>query len=84
MACSIRIKASAAGTLSRLARPDRLRLIAAIDGLAARPDAGALLKGNRHGLRRIRAGSYRFIYEVLDREVVGLVVCKGRSDAISG
>ena len=59
-------------------RPDRRRLIAAIDTLANRPHAGTPLKGERHGLRRIRAGSYRFIYEVLEREVVGLVVSKAQ------
>jgi mRNA-degrading endonuclease RelE of RelBE toxin-antitoxin system len=59
-------------------RPDRRRLIAAIDTLANRPHAGTPLKGERSGLRRIRAGSYRFIYEVLEREVVGLVVSKGQ------
>ena len=32
----------------------------------------------RDTVRRIRAGSYRFIYEVLEREVVGLVVSKAQ------
>ena len=78
MSCSVKIRASAAKALARMNRPDRRRLIAAIDTLANRALAGTPLKGERRGLRRIRAGSYRFIYEVLEREVVGLVVSKGQ------
>ncbi|MFQ5755371.1 MAG: type II toxin-antitoxin system RelE/ParE family toxin [Acidiferrobacterales bacterium] len=78
MSCFVRIRASAAKALARMNRPDRARLIAAIDALADRPHAGTPLKGEHRGLRRIRAGSYRFIYEVMEREIVGLVVSKGQ------
>jgi mRNA interferase RelE/StbE len=71
---SIRIKASAAKSLASLNKPDRVRVIEAIDLLAAEPHAGSALKGEFKGLRRIRVGQYRVIYEVLDNELIVLVV----------
>ena len=74
MIYSVRIKGSAAKELARLPRDARERLIEAIDGLGEQPLAGALLKGGLRGLRRLRVGSYRIVYEVLDDELVVLVV----------
>lgn len=74
MRYSIRIKASAARSLSRIARADRLRLIGAIDRLGESPFAGGVLKGEFAGLRRLRVGRYRVIYEVSQRELIVLVV----------
>ena len=74
MIYSVRIKGSAAKELTRLPRDARERLIEAIDGLGEQPLAGALLKGGLRGLRRLRVGSYRVVYEVLDDELVVLVV----------
>ena len=74
MSFSIRIKKSAAGELKRLARPDRIRIVAAIDRLAETPHLGAALKGNLRGLRRLRVGDHRVVYEVRDDELVVLVV----------
>ncbi|MDE2874814.1 MAG: type II toxin-antitoxin system RelE/ParE family toxin [Gemmatimonadota bacterium] len=71
---SIRIKRSAAKEIARIPRHDRIRIVRAIDGLAEQPLAGSVLKGELRGLRRIRVGRYRVVYEVLDDEIVVLVV----------
>lgn len=71
---SVRIKGSAAKELARLPRDARERLVEAIDKLGEEPLAGALLKGGLRGLRRIRVGNYRIVYEVLDDELVVLVI----------
>lgn len=74
MAYSLKIKASAAKALRRIDKPDRVRLIAAIDRLAEEPSAGGVLKGEFSGLRRLRVGDYRIIYEVIHNELTVLVV----------
>lgn len=74
MTYSIKIKASAAKDLVRITKPDRHRIAAAIDSLAQQPHKGNSLKGDLRGLRRIRVGDYRVIYEVLDDELVILDV----------
>lgn len=74
MSWSIRIKNSARKDLRRIDAGDRVRLVTAIDGLAENPYRGSALKGELTGLRRIRVGSYRIIYEVRDSELVVLVV----------
>ena len=71
---SVRIKSSAAKELARLPHDARERLVEAIDKLGEEPLAGALLKGGLRGLRRIRVGNYRIVYEVLDDELVALVI----------
>ena len=74
MIYSVRIKQSAAKALEKVAQEDRLRIIAAIDQLKTNPAAGGVLKGEFSGLRRIRIGNYRVIYEVHDDELVVLVI----------
>ncbi len=74
MRYSIRIKRSAARELARVPEPDRRRLADAIDRLAGRPRAGTALKGDFRGLRRLRVGDFRIVYEVLDDVLVVLVV----------
>ncbi len=74
MSYSLKIKASAAKALRRIDKPERLRLIAAIDRLAQEPTAGGVLKGEFSGLRRLRVGDYRIIYEVIYNELTVLVV----------
>ena len=74
MRYAIRIKESAARELQRIERSDRARLIAAIDRLAENPFAGSALKGELRGLRRIRVGDYRLLFEVQERDLVVLVL----------
>ena len=74
MSFSIRIKGSAARELKRLARPERVRIVSAIDRLAETPHLGTALKGDLRGLRRLRAGDHRVVYEVREDELVVLVV----------
>ena len=71
---SIRVKRSAARELARVPEPDRQRIVHAIDRLAEHPRAGSALKGEFRGLRRVRVGNYRVVYEVLEDALVVLVV----------
>ena len=82
MSFSIRIKGSAAKELKRIDRSARSRVVAHIDRLAENPHLGTTLKGDLRGLRRIRVGDYRVIYEVQDSVLIVLVVRIGhRRDA---
>ncbi len=74
MSYSIKIKASAAKSLSRIPKAHQTRLIQAIDRLRKEPLAGGTLKGEFSGLRRLRVGDYRIVYEVLHEMVTVLVV----------
>lgn len=74
MSFSIRIKDSAARELKRVERPDRIRVTTAIDRLGETPHLGTALKGDLRGLRRLRVGDYRILYEIRDDELVVLVV----------
>jgi mRNA interferase RelE/StbE len=79
---SVRIKASAVKALKKIAPKDRERVIAAIDALATNPAAGGALKGEFAGLRRLRVGDYRVVYEVNDGELVVLVIRIGRRQGV--
>ena len=74
MSDSLRIKRSASRELARAPRSDRRRIVRVIDGLAEHPLAGSALKGELRGLRRIRVGDYRIVYEVLADRLVILAV----------
>lgn len=71
---SIQIKQSAAKALKKLPKADRLNLTVAIDQLAINPGVGSVLKGEFQGLRRIRVGQYRVVYEINDGELIVLVI----------
>jgi len=75
---SLQIKQSAAKALARITKKDRIRLIEAMDRLREEPNAGGVLKGEFAGLRRLRVGSYRIIYEVIKDQLVVLVVRVGQ------
>ena len=74
---SAQIKRSALRELSRINKPERLKIVAAIDELATNPYRGSTLKGSLTGLRRIRVGTYRVVYEIREAELVVLVVKAG-------
>ena len=74
MRYSLQIKQSAYKELQQLPRSDRERVVAAIDALAENPHVGKLLKGDLSGLRRIRVGVYRVVYEINEGQVLVLVL----------
>jgi mRNA interferase RelE/StbE len=71
---SLKIKQSALKEIQRLDKSQQTRLIEAIDKIADNPHIGKLLKGEFSGLRRIRVGSYRVIYEINKWEVLILIL----------
>lgn len=74
MTYSLSIKQSAAKALAKIDGENQQRIINAIDQLKTNPVAGSVLKGEFSGLRRIRVGSYRVVYEVQDEQLVILVI----------
>lgn len=74
---SLKIKSSALKEIKGLSQDDRHRVTAAIDGLRENPHQGTLLKGTHTGLRRIRVGSYRVIFEVQRAVLIVLVLRVG-------
>ena len=79
---SIQIKGSAARELGRIPQQSRRLLIDAIDSLRQQPMRGSSLRGNLRGLRRLRVGNYRIVYELRQDELTVLVVRVGhRSSA---
>ncbi len=79
---SVRIKGNAAKALARIHGVDRGRLVEKIDSLAERPHVGSALKGEWNGLRRVRVGKYRIVFEVLDDVLIVLVVRVGHRSGI--
>lgn len=74
MIYQISIKESALKALLKIESQYRLRLIDAIEKLKTNPNAGSVLKGEFSGLRRIRIGDYRIVYEVQNEQLVILVI----------
>ena len=75
---SLRSKSSAAKELAGIPKPARARIVFAVDRLREQPLAGTLLKGGLRGLRRLRVGDYRIVYEVLDGELVVLALLRNK------
>ena len=82
MTYSLRIKASAVRDLERIDKSVKGRLIAAIDRLIDNPHRGQQLKGELTGLRRIRVGDYRIVYEIDTGELVILMIWVGHRRAV--
>lgn len=78
----VKVKASAAKALKKIAIKDRERLIVAIDALSTNPAAGGVLKGEFSGLRRLRVGDYRIVYEINGGELTVLVIRIGHRQGI--
>jgi len=79
---SVRIKRSAAKALASIHAVDRGRLVEKIDALAENPHVGSALKGERNGLRRVRVGKYRIVFEVLNDVLTVLVIRVGHRGGI--
>lgn len=77
MKWSVRIKRSAQEELQATTKSERLRIAEAIDGLRENPYRGSALKGDLSGLRRVRVGAYRVIYEIRENELIVLVIAVG-------
>lgn len=77
MTYSLQIKESAAKEIRALPKGDRVRVVTAIDKLRMNPHQGAQLKGSSTGLRRIRVGTYRVIFEVKNEVLIVLVLRVG-------
>ena len=77
MSYSLKIKNSARKEIRALPGDDRQRIVAAIDSLRQNPHQGTLLKGKHTGLRRIRVGHYRIIFEVQKSVLIVLVLRVG-------
>ena len=82
MTYSLRIKSSAAKQIARLDVEARRLVVEQIDRLASDPHVGSVLKGELEGLRRVRVGAYRIVFEVRDRELVVLVVRVGHRSSV--
>ena len=74
MPYSLQIKQSAYKELQRLDKKERISIVSAIDKLTENPHIGKVLKGELSGLRRIRSGNYRVIYEINDGKVLILIL----------
>ena len=83
MRCSLRIKRSAAKALAAIPKADRQRIVAAIDLLCDSPAAGSALKGEFEGLRRLRVGRFRVVYEWQRSELVILGADRSSSRGLS-
>lgn len=71
---SVKIKESASKAIRRIPEPDQGRIVEAIDRLAKNPTAGKALAGQFRGMRGIRIGGWRVIYEIDDEDSVVQVV----------
>lgn len=74
MSYSIRISRRAARELRRVPKRERTRVIQSVDSLRDNPLSGSALKGDLRGLRRLRVGDYRVVYELQHSVLVVLVV----------
>ncbi len=82
MSYSVTIKASAAKQLARVDATARRALIEQIDRLATEPHVGTALKGELAGLRRVRVGAYRIVFEVRHHELIVLVLRVGHRSSV--
>jgi mRNA interferase RelE/StbE len=72
--CTARIKRAAAKALAAIPKAQRLQLVDAIDRLQHNHSRGFALKGEFEGLKCLRVGSNRIVYESRQSELMMLVV----------
>ena len=83
---SVEINRSAAKELRQLPEPERTQLVALISGLARDPHpAGVQKLRGFESIYRLRMGSYRVVYEIIDQKLIIIVVKVGhRKDVYRG
>lgn len=76
MTFAIEISTSAAKSLTKLEKANRLRIVGAIEllGVDPRPPGAKMLRGGEHGRWRVRVGDYRVGYAVEDDHLIVLVL----------
>ena len=70
----IRWERRAVKEVARLPKPDRKRIVAAVEGLRGDPTKGSILSAEWKGFRRLRVGPYRIIYAYQGRDLLISVV----------
>ncbi|MFZ1308326.1 MAG: type II toxin-antitoxin system RelE/ParE family toxin [Candidatus Microthrix subdominans] len=74
----VQVSRRAAQAIGRLPRKEQRRVQAAIELLAGEPrPPGCVAMSGEASVYRVRVGSYRIVYEVVDRRLVVLVVRVG-------
>lgn len=68
------IKQSAAKEIERIQREDRVRIVERIRSLAFDPRPAGIRKLSGQEKYRIRQGSYRILYQIIDQELIVQVV----------
>jgi mRNA interferase RelE/StbE len=71
------VKRSAAREIEGLPKADRQRVVKRIEALGSDPRPVGCEKLSGRELYRVRQGSYRIVYEIVEREVVVTVVKVG-------
>jgi len=76
MTYTVEFSTSAAKTLGKLAKANRLRIVGAIELLSVdpRPPGAKMLRGGEHGRWRVRVGDFRVIYAIEDGRLLVLVL----------
>ena len=76
MTYSIEISTSAAKSLGKLEKSNRLRIVGVIEllGVDPRPPGAKMLRGGEQGRWRVRVGDYRIVYTIEDDRLLILVL----------
>ena len=77
----LRFTRSALRDIRKLSPEVRRRIEIALDALIDDPQAGDLLHGDWKGYWKLRAGDYRIIYRVTDRDTVEVQYVRHRREA---
>ena len=73
----IRWERQAVKEVALLPKPDRKRVVAAVESLRDDPTKGSILSAEWKGFRRLRVGPYRVVYAYQGRELLISVVRVG-------
>jgi mRNA interferase RelE/StbE len=74
-AYDVQVEKQALKSLADIPTGDRERIVTAIDGLRGNPRPHGVEKlSAKDGLYRIRAGNYRVVYQIRDKELIVLVI----------